>query len=1011
MTLSDLKRFLRGQVKLDEVSLGSSTPGGAGLPPQWSGRQERLSQSWMDIVIRLEAIAQDVLDISEDVYYECLPILKDIRAAACEMVHEQLSRFNGLLAILQRYVSVHAEMAIQVTRMQQLCIELQYVCDEISPRDPKVPEAPPRKKDDWAFQTLGKKKPDVTFSAPGGEDQWESTLRGHLKGKDLPEGSPSMVPSLVMSSLARAADSVAESRGDLDARFLRAGDAIRLCLESYTDVDTADVEVGCCVPGSTPRLDLNVRWKGSDVVGRCSMYWVEDGKSRKLCIEGLKDDALSMTENLSDAQVASRIYGCLDSVLDYRPVAARIGVVPTLYRVMERARRGLDVSESSVEQILAGLCATLALSEAVSLPVDGVKLRCESFGADIWAWFYDWEYEEEREHEFSAAPAQASDRSDLSEGMKFSNLRLKGKITPTDGAISEYRKNPGLLTKAVYAAAAYAKKRHADMVVVPGNSMMASIYHIAPATEDLKKYTVMSTTAHVMLVKVDGSVYECDAEPETRLKESALLGAYESPRLRINLESGTVAIVGPDEEEEVLPRDTKDEDVTARLLSMAWQKENVMRGHVVEGVRIDQTEWEAELSGMLREEEDWKPQEHPRNLNTGEFVDAGSANTAQRKAAKSAGRKKKPAQDGEVRTMNPVPPKKHPFATEPKEVPAQELPQQTPDQTQPVTPVGNTVQTPPVPNKITPPQPILDPMGNPVGYLPVPPVLPPPETTRQPLPPRKGKEMDFDTPFAQPKKDSESPQLPDAPADKKKLKKVAVPNDRVGISTHEQPEEPTDDEKKKNKPQPVIPQPPKGGGVRRNNPDLDAAFGFAPPAGEPQPPASPTQGTASPSPTKTTTDAEATQAVQGDQELSSAAQGEDLGSESSDVVQQLAALLQELLAAQQSNPQDPELPKRSREFVSVAGNAARKKYARDLVKARDIVNNLPPDRAPKTAQERIDLIKQTAEEIRAKREEWWDKVASRAEDFFTNTIMAKAQWTLDMILDLSDIDPETIPEK
>jgi hypothetical protein len=891
----------------------------------WTGRQERLSQAWMDIVVRLEAIALDVLDISEGVYYECLPLLKDIRGASSEMVHEQLARFHGLVAILNRHAGDHEQMPAQVSRMQQLCTELQYVCDEISPRDPRVPEAPPRKKDDWAFQTLGKKKPDLTFASPGGNDQWESTLQSHLTGKVLPETQGSSEPSLVMASLARAADSVSEATGDVEARFLRAGESIRLAMEAYTEVESVDVSISGSVPGSFPRLEVVARWKLSETSGRCSMYWIEDGKKRGLYVEGLRDDEILMSENLSDAQVASRVYRCFDSVLDFRPTAVRSGVVETLYRIAERAKAGLDVTPTHVEQVLSGLCPVLALSESVRLPADAVQLRTESLGAAIWSWFYDWEYEEDREY---------GDDRELLNAAKLLDV-------------------PG----------------------VPG------------------------------------------------LVEGTLSGAFRSPRLQINVLEATVSVVGEDGEVETLPRDMKDEDVSARLLSMSWQKENVTRGKVIE------SEWERGLLQSLGDDVDFTPSEHPRNLQTGEFVDAGSANSGQRKAVKNADRRKKratpaglrskPKPASQVHTMNPVAwqptdAEKHPLATKPEAPPSTMT---TMD------PLGNTVtQTPPVPDKITPPQPIIDPMGNVIGYAPVAPVLPPPSTMRQPLPPRKGKEMDFDTPLAQPKKGSQSPDLPAPPPGRKDLKKLTIPRGQMGMSTHEVPPEPSDEEKKKNKPQPVIPQPPKGGGVRRNNPDLDAAFGFAPPAGEA--PVAPPDAQTTPPPQapseEKTTEAAAAAEVQNDPEIQSAAEGMDMGSSSDETMQQLAQLVQELVESfraqlvpgEGGEPLDPEAAlkafqaQRSEELRTSAGRAARKVYARDLIKAKKQVDSLPPEKAPRSSQERLDMIRSIVEKRRAAREKFWSTASEKVDEFFRSIVVGSAQWSVDTLIDVTD-DIET----
>jgi hypothetical protein len=537
--------------------------------------------------------------------------------------------------------------------------------------------------------------------------------------------------------------------------------------------------------------------------------------------------------------------------------------------------------------------------------------------------------------------------SGLVEGMTLSNQREKGKITPTSGAIKEYRAEPGSLTKACYAAAAYAKRDSKEYVVVPGNSMMQKVYHITPQSDGLSKFGILSgTTVQVMLVKPDGSIFQCDAVGAALKKESTLGEGWEQP-----------------------------------------------------------------FRDSLNEQDDWDAREHPRDRSTGEFVGTARATAHQFRAAHQAhkDRKKeagKTAKGPIPTTREPVKPSRSkydpqpakaekppaPSPEEPKKAPEEPQQQVTPEKPsdavptpqekpaeepkkEPEAPPAEPEAQPPAPEQpqaaqqpppeaappasgYTPmpgapmPVPVLDPMtglpmmdpmtGQPVMQF-VNPLVPGAPEPRLPNVPKQGKQLPQDNPYKP--KEGEAPKLPAPPTSE------PVKQPRLGEPLKVTP--------------PVPSAPPRSNYSRRNR-DLDAAFGFTAPEGEQQPPA------AAPGADKTR-EADAAQEVKADPELGPLAQ--ELGvaddPDSDPDVQAFSKAVGE--APQTGNPQDTEayLKQREKELSTYLGRIARKTYAKDLKKAKQWIDSLPAGdpNAPKDAKERLDLIRAKAKELQEERAE------------------------------------------
>lgn len=91
--------------------------------------------------------------------------------------------------------------------------------------------------------------------------------------------------------------------------------------------------------------------------------------------------------------------------------------------------------------------------------------------------------------------------------MKITETESAPSIRPRRGALKEYRRYPGGLNAAAFAALHFARRDKASKVIVEGNSYGSRVYHIANMTDDLATYTAMASSARVLVVKADGSSF------------------------------------------------------------------------------------------------------------------------------------------------------------------------------------------------------------------------------------------------------------------------------------------------------------------------------------------------------------------------------------------------------------------------------------------------------------------------------------------------------------------------
>jgi len=91
--------------------------------------------------------------------------------------------------------------------------------------------------------------------------------------------------------------------------------------------------------------------------------------------------------------------------------------------------------------------------------------------------------------------------------MKVKIIQVAGRVERQDAKVGPYKKEPGNFHKAMCAAAYYARKMNCRMVVIPGNSYMNKVYHIAQVDEDLKKFCPGQNEVAVGIMEPSGVGY------------------------------------------------------------------------------------------------------------------------------------------------------------------------------------------------------------------------------------------------------------------------------------------------------------------------------------------------------------------------------------------------------------------------------------------------------------------------------------------------------------------------
>lgn len=134
----------------------------------------------------------------------------------------------------------------------------------------------------------------------------------------------------------------------------------------------------------------------------------------------------------------------------------------------------------------------------------------------------------------------AADAPDFKPHSKWSLQDVSYAGVITKPAVAEYKKTPGSLNAAVYAAAFYAKRDGVDMAVIEGNSYGSSVYQIQGLTKDIAAVTVMRSETSIVIAKPDGKLYKAKAVPVAEAVASyarfdAAKAAVEAGRVYVKL--------------------------------------------------------------------------------------------------------------------------------------------------------------------------------------------------------------------------------------------------------------------------------------------------------------------------------------------------------------------------------------------------------------------------------------------------------------------------------------------
>jgi hypothetical protein len=322
-----------------------------------------------------------------------------------------------------------------------------------------------------------------------------------------------------MASFAKARDAVLESNRDVDAEFLEAARTLQAVIEEYTDVASCHVELGQVIPGSAPRVDVYVEW---DAGGRPSDVF---GFAR-LVFE---------TDTLRIFDSADRLTEEIGLDVDDSDLAERLYLaMETIHdvsaeRVFTEARvipaiyrllrEGCDFPETTIPNLLQGLRPRLGLQENVRMVPQEINLVLAENFEDLYNYHFAWAVRTPLTHR-----------------------PLPDELGPKD-----------------------------------------SMEEPTPAEED------PALTPGVRFVD-DAPVRDADDDEDIDrsqyFSEGRKNGAYEehwvTPGIAISRKAGKVFLVHEGEKEEIDP-ETTDEDISARLASMAYQKEDVETGRIIEG--------------------------------------------------------------------------------------------------------------------------------------------------------------------------------------------------------------------------------------------------------------------------------------------------------------------------------------------------------------------------------------------------------------------------------------------
>lgn len=624
-----LVEYLKGKTTLSEMSF--MMPSYAGASGMMTGRQERLKQAWIDVTVKLEALWLDVMEASEDIYAEAEQALKDIRSTGPEGCKGSLPHFELLVTILQKAAETdkycdEKDLLIYASRMNQLYEEVMYICDEFDPNIPRLPGAAFRSKEQWdRKQKQGTGKADLVFSEPGaepedqnGETPDEDDGDGDLdqfpdseEGEDEDEGNFTDVDN-DEGPVDAEIDSEEDSEDDEESQGFE-DDQDAMASDEPAPTPGSKIPKKAGFPPKSNSIDEpSVPPKDAQDEDDDDE---EDEKGRVVKKETRESTLPPATESIVIAAFSKARDAVLEAGRDFD--AEFLEAAQTLRTVLEEYT---DVSSAHVElgMVLPG--APPRVDVYVEWDSNGCSSDCYGFGRLV--------FESRQLHVLDSA-----DRLRETIGLDVSDERLAERVylsletvydVDSRRVFSESRTVPALYRlierwargetfpeTAVANLLQGLRPRiglHEEVRMVPQEISLCLDEHFDDVHSYFFSWSVNTPLTHLRLPDELGNStsepsdalqapvakddFSTPLSPVSERKEGALVEHWRTPGLAVSFRDRAVYLMAEDcghcpGDRETLDPDTTDEDVSARLASMAYQKEDVETGHLIEHAQIN----------------------------------------------------------------------------------------------------------------------------------------------------------------------------------------------------------------------------------------------------------------------------------------------------------------------------------------------------------------------------------------------------------------------------------------
>lgn len=622
-----LKAYLRGKVSLKEFNSNGINPISMGSPV--SPKQERMAEAWQDLMVQLEALWLDVLNSDEDVYEEALPALQELRGMNPESSQSAVTLFQSLAYVLSKHADEDAiagdkDMSLYFSRMEYLIGELEYVNDQHNPDVHRVPGAPIQSKDDWMDQrdqAPARKSPEEEVPKMGTASPEHAEIGKDQAGPNRadPEGDEDtgIDDSPAVPGAAEKGQPDGDATPTQDDQPQSGEDS------PEGEEDTGELEGGDREVGSDD--DWEDQFRSSVDDKEDSEDWEDQFKA------GIEDEPEESPDEEDKPPAKKRLPFRRESVESVPSIVGQ-----SFVRMAGSLSEGLDVDDevASTAEALQACMEVFTDCSSVAVTIgEGTPGNPSSICFDVYAeWagkgggfapgygFARVSYSPEGPslgivneagecQDFFVLDGKATDSdlaeyiySRMEEVIDAGDLRVstESRLLPTLYSLIERVRNGSPVSQMAWSQAISTLRSRIGMqdgVRVVGsliNPRMEESYGGFMAHYDwavpcdcapLKDLDLDSdnSPAEWPLSKEDTLGIASDDSGDGELKEGKNYSTYwRTPTIRVSVKEGAVYLKHEDGSEEVLPQDMKDEDVAARLASMAYQKEGIDTGKVIE---------------------------------------------------------------------------------------------------------------------------------------------------------------------------------------------------------------------------------------------------------------------------------------------------------------------------------------------------------------------------------------------------------------------------------------------